>query len=468
MTILKHITVLYCEKKIHGKSQFNKLRQQVFSIRINIALLLFALLIFTNCKNREETTKKVSQGNIEKTGEIIPQETEIELNPKIIIPEVRRTVYVTAKNGLNYRKSNDIDAEVLGKFPLGHKLEIIVENKYGTYFSVDDPDRGSISGKWVGVKLDSSTVYVFDAYLYPKEEPINPYMEEHLRKVGGVLEAVFQEQIQIENDLDLVIEKHLQTSSHFSDYSIVKLISRNDTIFSHRINYLFKDSYELKKIDDKEIAFRYRTLFDECPSREYEQLFKIVGKRIQKIDESYREEHMFIETLPDGYKLKKYNESPYTDFNLSSITTVKQFGENALESGAFGQWFFFEGDATKWIHKTGFYKDGLKDSIWIATYEDHPMPTIEFYKHGSIKPYQGKIAIYDDEGRLWFKSDNLKTESMPKGVMQFYRYDVNKIMEYEFKEVKDSIEVFTNVYNLKTGELQENYQSRNAKDDEWN
>ncbi|MCL5247474.1 SH3 domain-containing protein [Cellulophaga sp. 20_2_10] len=194
------------------------------------------------------------------------------------------SAYTTAENGLNYRKEPNINSEILGTFNYGTKVAI-VENKDRSLFWIDDQKRGSLYGKWVGVKKDSSVVYAFNAYLYKS----SPEIENKIKIIDGKLEVIHNEVRNIDSNNHITIEMHIQTSNHLANYVLVKLETTNKIVYTHKIKHLFKENYELKRTKDTNPIFEYFTLFDECPSQEYKETFTIRKNKIIKISDYYNE-----------------------------------------------------------------------------------------------------------------------------------------------------------------------------------
>lgn len=160
-----------------------------------------------------------------------------------------------------------------------------------------------------------------------------------------------------------------------------------------------------------------------------------------------------IDTLGnDEYKVSEYFGG-FEFYNLTAIMFKRKLKDSPLESLAFGQWFFFGGDSGK-LYSTGFYKEGIKDSIWINIFDDYSIPKLTFYKNGNIQSkYNGKVSIYDDKGKIWIEGNSFESNKIPKGEWKFYRYDIGKILVRKFKNEKDSIRVIQKKYELNTGNL---------------
>lgn len=111
----------------------------------SIAIVLILILSFS-CRNSIKQSE-----NQPKTEEKEPDFS----NTKVL-----KTAYVTAKSGLLYR--TEPQGAVIDKFPYGSALEIIEFT--GNKMEVEDEGK-TISGEWVGVRLDTRKVYVFDGFL---------------------------------------------------------------------------------------------------------------------------------------------------------------------------------------------------------------------------------------------------------------------------------------------------------------
>ena len=136
----------------------------------------------------------------------------------------------------------------------------------------------------MGIQKDSSVVYVFDGYLYHAV----PGIEKHIKLIDGKLEVIHDDVVNVDSNLNMIVEKHLQTSNHLADYLLIKLETNNQIVYTHKIEHLFKNEYTLEKKNDTN-QFEYFTLFDECPSREYKQTFSVIGNKILKLDDLYHE-----------------------------------------------------------------------------------------------------------------------------------------------------------------------------------
>lgn len=169
-----------------------------------------------------------------------------------------------------------------------------------------------------------------------------------------------------------------------------------------------------------------------------------------------------IDTLEHGYRIKdylKYNTTfPYREGKLFNLN-----GKNHEDSKAFGQWFVFHNDSER-PAVTGFYKNGLKDSFWITNYEDYPVPRFEFYKEGQSTNYQGNVEIKDNKNRTWFEGFDMKFDDLTQGHYLIYRYDLNQVFEYRFKEENDSIAINQRISDLKTNEFLQTKKYKVAKE----
>lgn len=153
-----------------------------------------------------------------------------------------------------------------------------------------------------------------------------------------------------------------------------------------------------------------------------------------------------FDTLQYGYRIRDYySHEKNIPTQVGYLLDLN--GNNAKNAKAFGQWFLFQNDSRK-IASTGFYKEGLRDSIWITNYEDYPIPKLKFYKNGKESNFEGDVLIKDYENRIWFEVEDIKIGEFPKSKMSFYRYDIDIILEYQFVEGIDSINVKQKIYEL--------------------
>jgi len=86
----------------------------------------------------------------------------IHINKTDIVYKQYKTYFVSAKSGLNYRKSPK--GKILGKYPLNTKVTVVEYPKV-----LDEiTDNGKIiKGEWVGIQYKMDTVYVFNGFLAP-------------------------------------------------------------------------------------------------------------------------------------------------------------------------------------------------------------------------------------------------------------------------------------------------------------
>ncbi|QXP79012.1 MULTISPECIES: SH3 domain-containing protein [Winogradskyella] len=238
----------------------------------NISYIIITL-VFWSCQGQNKDVQKTV------IKDFISNSEKESNNIKVLF-----LAYTTAEKGLNYRKEPDMNSEVLGKLNYGTKVDV-VDDSNRSLFWVDDLERGSLYGKWVGIYKDSSIVYVFNAYLYKS----SPKIEKNIKLVNNKLEVIYIKSENIDSNQKMTIEKHIQISNHLEDYVIIKLLQKEKTIFEYKINYLLKEYYTLTKTNDKIPTYNYLTIFDECPSSEYKQTFAIKENKILKISEKYTE-----------------------------------------------------------------------------------------------------------------------------------------------------------------------------------
>lgn len=147
-----------------------------------------------------------------------------------------------------------------------------------------------------------------------------------------------------------------------------------------------------------------------------------------------------IETKSGGFRVVNYSDTKRKKENLRSIEYKKRLGSSPFTSQAFGQWFFFTGDFA-YLYKSGFYKDGLKDSVWVSVFDDYPIPKLCLFKDGIPTNYAGEVKILDNNGLVWIHGQDLTLNELPKGTWELYRYDFPKPFkfQYNFERRGDSI-----------------------------
>lgn len=246
---------------------------KLLAIFMKNTIHILIILMFFSCQEQNKDIKTKKEQNLSSIDSQISNEVKVLFS-----------AYTTAENGLNFHKEPNINSEILGKFTYGTKVDI-VDSRNRSLFWVDAPKRASLYGKWVGIIKDSSIVYAFNAHLFKSSSDI----DNHIKIINGKLEVVYNEVRMIDSNNKLIIEMHIQTSNHLADYLLVKLQTNNQIVYIHKIEHLFKESYELKRTEDLNPTFEYFTLFDECPSRNYKQTFSISGNKIIIINDDYYE-----------------------------------------------------------------------------------------------------------------------------------------------------------------------------------
>lgn len=132
--------------------------------------ILYIIIFLTSfsCKKDE---KKPSQFSKKKEPLEIGKDVDSiksipKTNPKTLeIPKEIGVVYVTAENGLTFRKKPDVNSEKLGKFELGSKLSVI--GKTGEEIEIKD-GKEKIKGEWIEViskRYKWHRGYVFNAFI---------------------------------------------------------------------------------------------------------------------------------------------------------------------------------------------------------------------------------------------------------------------------------------------------------------
>ena len=92
---------------------------------------------------------------------------------------------------------------------------------------------------------------------------------------------------------------------------------------------------------------------------------------------------------------------------------------------------FFIHDAR--LYQVGFFKNGVKDSVWITNYEDYPLPSFELYRNGkSIKGYKS-VHVTDDKDNLWADGELFTKPSIKEGITN------KKIGEITFHQIDEKV-----------------------------
>lgn len=93
--------------------------------------------------------------------------------------------YVIAEGGLNLRESPDQNSKILLKIPDSHKVEILNEED-----SLPITEINYIPGKWIRIKYQEYSGYVFNSFLLPIKPPrvnfsnLSVYLSNNLNKIS--------------------------------------------------------------------------------------------------------------------------------------------------------------------------------------------------------------------------------------------------------------------------------------------
>lgn len=129
-------------------------------IQLHLVLISVTLLTFSCAENKVDNKEKLIDKEIERKDVIEMSKKSVKENAKKEIPKHYEHKYVTKRSGLNYMDSPN--GNVLGELPLNTYLKILTNTNISE--QIEDGDK-KINGEWVGVEINSDTVYVFNGYL---------------------------------------------------------------------------------------------------------------------------------------------------------------------------------------------------------------------------------------------------------------------------------------------------------------
>lgn len=160
------------------------------------------------------------------------------------------------------------------------------------------------------------------------------------------------------------------------------------------------------------------------------------------IKDSHLKNLQQIDTLSFGYRISTYKNDSAIEENLLSIGQLGFLERSQDSTEAFGQWFYFTGEYS-YLYKTGFFKKGQPDSIWINLFDDYPIPRMAFLRNNKMVNYEGSVNLFDHQGRPWIRGEKIRINNLPQGKWKTYRYDLipNLCFEWEFNLEGDSVVV---------------------------
>ncbi len=168
--------------------------------------------------------------------------------------------------------------------------------------------------------------------------------------------------------------------------------------------------------------------------------------------------HFFRVIIEDsssyGYRFFDYSTYQFAPDVYEPVQTgrIKNLYELTPHKAiANGKWIVFGNDthpSNLKYHKIGYYKEGVKDSIWYTNYEDG-WDAYFYYKNGVSIDYEGRVKFYGYKGALVAEGSGFLTSGLPIGVWKYYN-NYNEILEHEYIHQKDSIIVRYTKFDRKT------------------
>ncbi len=134
---------------------------------------------------------------------------------------------------------------------------------------------------------------------------------------------------------------------------------------------------------------------------------------------------------------------------LAKGKLINAKGKNPKEAGFYGKWFFY-GDGDMGINEIGYFKNGIKDSVWYTNYEDS-FPRIKYYSKGVKTNSKGDFRIKIKDS-LVAKGKEISKIGIPKGTWTFY-YSEEFKSERQFLLEKDSVIVKFKNIDRSSGEI---------------
>ena len=194
---------------------------------------LFVTLLVFQLFGCDTSEKKSNKESVDALRAIVIE------NELILKEDTPKKYYISAASGLNYR---DVPkGTVLGKFPFNTEVEIV---KHSGVFQ-DIKDEGEdIHGEWVGVKKNTDTVYIFNAFLSAtkiKENNKNIWASFPIRKTP-IVDTTNFDNINEGRKINLKEIKKLQLEKIYPNF--------NKEMHSYR----FMSSYQL------EISKQFKTI----------------------------------------------------------------------------------------------------------------------------------------------------------------------------------------------------------------
>lgn len=335
------------------KSKLSILRNKSKMNLIKILIFTISIICISSCKKKSVSIELTKNEDSKKK--------------EIIHKKDTTSYYVTAKSGLNARKSHN--GEVIFKYEYGTKLKIF--ERTGKFQEIKDEHK-IIKGEWVSIKEKDQIVYIFDAFLSKKKLEINR------RNINNL--KIFTTD-RFENNKKFVV---LTDSGNF------KIHYTDSTIFIPK-KYLGQEYINEQSIN-RELFLKYSNV------KENDSVF-IYSYHINDI-KSYK-----VKDLPLLARLTPYDngDQPYTQFDyfigLGLPTNIK--GENFISISK----------------ENPFIKGNVEPFVWNKIDSiDFPKVTLFSFEHKKFKSNNFSFKHYE------FRSNNNLT---------YYLKKINNTARYE-------------------------------------
>ncbi|WP_346881332.1 hypothetical protein [uncultured Algibacter sp.] len=176
---------------------------------------------------------------------------------------------------------------------------------------------------------------------------------------------------------------------------------------------------------------------------------KIIDSIFFKAQDIFTYNTWVITNRTHGNILRTYEKGIAKDFfwnNNQNLMNLKMLasgklkypkGKNTKEALFYGKWMFY-GDADVGVYKIGYYKNGVKDSIWYTNYEDY-IPLIKYYRNGKSIDITGNFIITDNTKTL-AQGKEISNNGIPAKTWTFYITNEIK-SEREFIVDRDSVSI---------------------------
>ncbi|WP_064967392.1 hypothetical protein [Tenacibaculum ovolyticum] len=185
---------------------------------------------------------------------------------------------------------------------------------------------------------------------------------------------------------------------------------------------------------NKQIKTKSDTIFFK---KKKDTILEVVNKKeahfFRVIIDSSSFGHCFLD-----YSTYQFTPNVYEPIETGNIQNIYEL--NPQKAIANGKWIIFGNDnhpSNLKYHKIGYYKQGIKDSIWYTNYEDGWSQYL-YYKKGKPINYEGNVKFYGYKESLVAEGSRFRKDGLPIGIWKYY-YNKDEVVEYEYIHKKDSI-----------------------------